>query len=190
MNVPYLIKHNFLSDLKFNQIMSELNHLSSLPEVLNSNEATHGGGNPYKTFRYAIWMDQVYKDRKYSHIWNLSFEETLLEYRKLSPVCRYVEDVNVQQYNAPLVSYYGTGGHYGEHHDITFFTALLWLCNPPQLFEGGDFIFHDSGETIKFSNNTLLVMPGWASHEVTPVTIKGCHDSPPGRFCVSFFFVP
>ena len=190
MNVPYLIKHNFLSDLKFNQIMSELNHLSSLPDVLNTNEATHGGGDPNFASRYALWMNQVYKDRIYSHIWKLNFEESLLEFGKLSPSCRHIRDVNIQEYNPPLVSYYGTGGHYGRHHDVSFFTALLWLCNPPQLFEGGDFIFHDSGETIPFSNNTLLILPGWADHEVTPVTIKGYNDSPPGRFCISFFFVP
>ena len=44
MNVPYLIKHNFLSDLKLRQVMSELNQLSSLPGVLNNNETTHGTG--------------------------------------------------------------------------------------------------------------------------------------------------
>jgi len=189
MKVPYLLKHNFLSDLKFSLIMSELNHLSSLPDVLNNNEATHGGGDPNSASRYALWMDQIYKDRIYSHIWKLSFEESLLEYAKLSPICRYVHSVNVQEYRPPLVSYYGTGGCYKMHHDASFFTALLWLCNPPQLFEGGDFIFHDSGEIIPFTNNTLLIMPGWANHEVTPVTIKGYNDSPPGRFCISFFFI-
>ena len=188
MNVPYLLKHNFLSDLKFNQIMSELNHLSSLPGVLNNNEATHGRGDPNFASRYAIWMNQIYTERMYSHIWKLSFEETLLEYGQLSPQGRYIRDVNIQEYNPPLVSYYGTGGHYGIHHDACFFTALLWLCNPPQLFEGGDFILHDSGEIIPFSNNTLLIIPGWADHEVTPVTIKGYNDFPPGRFCISFFF--
>ena len=188
MKVPYLLKHNFLSDLKFSQIMTELNHLSSLPEVLNTNEVTHGGGNPDLASRYALWMDQIYTDRIYSHIWKLSFEKTLLEYAKLSPICRHVHSVNVQEYNPPLVSYYGGGGHYNKHHDDSYFTALLWLCNPPQLFEGGDFIFHDSGETIPFSNNTLLIMPGWTEHEVTPVTIKGYNDLPPGRFCISFFF--
>lgn len=190
MKVPYLLKHNFLSDLKFSQVMSELNNISSLPDVLTNNEATHGGGDPNFASRYAIWMNQIYTERMYSHIWKLSFEESLLEYGQLSPQGRYVRDVNIQEYSAPLVSYYGTGGCYRRHHDMSFFTALLWLCNPPQLFEGGDFILHDSGETIPFSNNTLLIMPGWADHEVTPVTIKEYNDSPPGRFCISFFFVP
>ena len=187
MNVPYLIKHNFLSDLKLRQVMSELNQLSSLPGVLNNNETTHGGGRPDLASRYALWMNQIYTERKYSHIWSLSFEETLLEYAKLSPICRHVHSVNIQEYNAPLVSYYGTGGHYDKHYDDSHFTALLWLCNPPRLFEGGDFILHDSGETIPFSNNTMIIIPGWADHEVTPVILKGYNNCSPGRFCVSFF---
>ena len=63
MNVPYLIKHNFLSDLKLRQVMSELNQLSSLPGVLNNNETTHGRGSPDLASRYALWMNQIYKER-------------------------------------------------------------------------------------------------------------------------------
>ena len=190
MNVPYLIKHNFLSDLKLRQVMSELNQLSSLPGVLNNNEATHGGGHPDLASRYALWMDQIYNERHYSHIWSLSFEETILEYAKLSPICRHVHSANIQEYNPPLVSYYGSGGHYSKHHDDSYFTALLWLCNTPKLFEGGDFILHDSEITIPFTNNTMVIIPGWAEHEVKPVDIKGYNDCPPGRFCISFFFGP
>ena len=72
-----------------------------------------------------------------------------------------------------LLSRYDDGDHYAPHFDFSYFTVLLWLCDEPKTFEGGDLIFNDYDITIPCKNNTGVIFLGPQKHEVTRVSGHG-----------------
>ena len=68
------------------------------------------------------------------------------------------------------------GDYYLRHRDATNDTALFWFNEKE--FSGGDFIFDDTNETIKYKNNSMIIFPNWADHSVSKVSGEG-------RYCVT-----
>jgi Rps23 Pro-64 3,4-dihydroxylase Tpa1-like proline 4-hydroxylase len=86
-----------------------------------------------------------------------------------------------------LCSLYTNTGFYKKHRDTSVTSALIWLCKEPKSFTGGDLILHDLDETIPFKNNTMIMFPSQAFHEVTPVVMDESLSAIEGRICLSIF---
>lgn len=89
-----------------------------------------------------------------------------------------------------LLSYYEEEDHYLPHFDHSNVTALCWFCKDEAAFEGGDLIIgYNKKETIEFKNNRVVIIPGWAQHEVTPLKMNEGYktEDGDGRWCVSIF---
>jgi len=89
--------------------------------------------------------------------------------------------------HALLYSLYTDGGFYKQHDDACITTALFWLCREPKRFTGGDLYFADIDETVEFENNSMLLFPGQAQHEVSPVSMPKDCDPLDGRICLTLF---
>ena len=84
-----------------------------------------------------------------------------------------------------LYSLYVNGDEYKTHRDICHATCLIWLCKEPKKFEGGNIYFKELDRTIEFKNNRMVMFPGWALHQVTPVVMDEDEEDLNGRFCIS-----
>ena len=187
--IPYLRKDNFYTNSELSLIMRELNYLTADNVILSDDILKSGAGSTEMTTKKALWFTDLYREQHYSPTWRLAdkiFQGATGELYDLSPINRTMLDTN--DYGI-LLSYYENDGFYKRHCDSCHYTALIWFCNPPQKFTGGDLIFHDSNEIVKFNNNTLIIFPSWADHEVTPVKLDAQYENKQmGRYCLSIFF--
>ena len=186
--IPYLRKDNFYTNSELSLIMRELNYLTADNVILSDDILESGASSTEMTTKKALWFTDLYREQHYSPTWRLAdkiFQGATGELYDLSPINRTMLDTN--DYGI-LLSYYENDGYYKRHHDECHFTGLLWFCNQPQRFTGGDLIFNDTNEVVKFSNNTLILFPSWADHEVVPVKLDAQYENKQmGRFCISMF---
>ena len=187
--IPYLRKDNFYTNSELSLIMRELNYITSHNIILSDDAEESGAPSPDMTTKKAMWFNEVYKQQRFSPTWRLVdkvLQGPTHEFFDLSPMNRNILDTNTYSL---LLSYYENDGFYKRHCDSCHYTALIWFCNTPQKFTGGDLIFHDSNEIVKFNNNTLIIFPSWADHEVTPVKLDAQYENKQmGRYCLSIFF--
>lgn len=186
--IPYLRKDNFYTNSELSLIMRELNYLTADNVILTEDAVESGASGPEMTTKKALWFGSLYKEWHYSPTWRLVdkvFRGSTSEFHELSPMNRNI--LNTNDYGL-LLSYYENDGYYKRHNDLSHYTGLLWFCNQPQRFTGGDLIFNDTNEVVKFSNNTLILFPSWADHEVVPTKLDAQYENKQmGRFCVSIF---
>lgn len=186
--IPYLRKDNFYTNSELSLIMRELNYLTSDNIILSDDALESGASSAEMTTKKALWFSTLYTKQLYSPTWRLAdkiFEGATGELYDLSPVNRIMLDTNTY---GILLSYYENDGYYKRHHDSAHFTGLLWFCNQPQRFTGGDLIFNDTNEVVEFSNNTLILFPSWADHEVVATKLDAQYENKQmGRYCVSIF---
>lgn len=186
--IPYLRKDNFYTNSELSLIMRELNYLTSDNIILSDDALESGASSAEMTTKKALWFSNLYTKQLYSPTWRLAdkiFEGATGELYDLSPVNRIMLDTNTY---GILLSYYENDGYYKRHHDSAHFTGLLWFCNQPQRFTGGDLIFNDTNEVVEFSNNTLILFPSWADHEVVATKLDAQYENKQmGRYCVSIF---
>ena len=67
-------------------------------------------------------------------------------------------------------------------------SAVYYLSRAPQQFSGGQFRLHalvgDAHKDIEAANNTLVVFPSFAPHEVLPISVpSGLPED--GRFSIN-----
>lgn len=190
IKVPYLLKGNYFTEGELAAIWRELDHLNR-PGVFEMPDQTGGAldeEGAEKKANAGVWLHQVYKKPKYSAIFQAVgklFEGYTVEYALMNYHNRGVIMTDSSNH---LVSYYEDQDHYKPHRDRAVATALHWLWKEPKKFEGGVLTFTDSGEEIPLTNNTMILFPSYAVHEVSPVTMapedrgKGL-----GRYCISTF---
>jgi hypothetical protein len=69
-----------------------------------------------------------------------------------------------------LVNYYADGEEYEAHEDNTLFTCISFLKIGD--FEGGDLIFPEFNERIKFKENCTVIFPGCLTHKAEKIKAK------------------
>jgi hypothetical protein len=189
IEIPYLLVKDYFTEAELDMIWKELDHLNR-PGVFdppgNTGSATYEG--EIIKSNSGVFIDKVYTHPKYSAIFQCNhkiFDGYTAQYWDLSFYNRGILQTNASDH---LISYYENSDHYKPHNDQAVATALHWLWKEPKKFEGGELTFSDTGETIPLTNNTMLLFPSYAMHEVSPVIMapedmgKGL-----GRYCISIF---
>jgi len=186
--IPYLRKDNFFTNSELSLIMKELNYLTADKVILSDDAVASGAASAEMTTKKALWFNEFYREKHYSPTWRICdkiFQGSTEEFANLSPINRNVLSTNNM---SMLLSYYENNGYYKKHCDSCHATILLWFCNQPQRFTGGDLVFTDTNEILKFRNNSMIIFPSWADHEVIPTKLSAEYENKQlGRYCVTIF---
>ena len=188
----YLFVENFFSDAELSDIREELENAYS--SNLFGDDVGVGllEGKELKsvTTKSGFFVDDVdysFVSKTYKAVSKLFSDGFTLKFSKL---CFAAKPVLVTKKHNLLFSLYNDGGFYLPHRDHAITSVLFWFCREPQNFTGGDLYFEELGETVKFKNNSMLMFPSQALHEVTPVKIIDKNLSPlHGRFCITMFLL-
>lgn len=185
-----LVKRDFFTPEELENVWHEL-HVLSDPNVLaredDTGPARTTDGLILKRNR-GVFLSDFYIDINYSPVFRHArkiFEGITAEFSELG----FAESAVLSTVKSNmLLQYYEDSDHYKPHKDYATTTVLYWFCKEPQSFEGGDLIFRQIDEKIKFANNTMVMFPSWAEHEVTPVKMTAEGDRL-GRFSVTQFLL-
>ena len=189
MDKPFdaLVVDNFFSETELSDIWTEVSGWLE-NNYFESNPGTHGGptegAQTTKKKGFFPASKCCLYDLKTYNACTKIFQNATADFSEISFACRSVLDTDT---NSLLISLYTNGGDYKKHHDDSITTALFWFCKEPKKFSGGDLILHDIDETIEFTHNRMVMIPGWAFHEVTPVTMDENEEDIYGRFCLTVF---
>lgn len=184
--IPFLIIDDTYNREEQIQIYNELDFLM---DKLEGPEHTGSAlNNGERKNNVGVFLESAYSDRNLSNI--------LTNNRKL--FCDEVKDkifechpayglLNNTNNDHTLVSYYGDGGSYFSHKDLSAITIVTWFFKSPKNFTGGEFKFTDYNLDIEVKNNRSVMFFSCYPHEVTNVNI--IDDSVPGsgRFTISNF---
>ena len=138
-----------------------------------------------------FYLDDIYiSHREDSNILTLYkkilSEEVLEAYRKTTPSWRTFEITNQ---DCSVISYYENLDKYSEHFDKFMHTVLIWFYREPKRFDGGDFIFNQSNQTVECRHNRMIMFPSYYLHEAKTVNMKEEYQHQGlGRFCMAHFF--
>lgn len=188
----YFVIQNFLSKSELEAVWHEIRCLEILmdneSELRTTNDAQLSAPNKdgeslsYK--RNGIWLDEVYKQRKFSpyfRIYKKHFDRFLQQTDEIVLWRLFKYTTN----DTTLLTKYSLHGKYDAHLDQCAYTSLFWLCDDINLMEGGDITFTDFNCTEKFDTNKMIVFYSSCVHRVSPVVYHG----PVNRFCFSTFYL-
>jgi predicted 2-oxoglutarate/Fe(II)-dependent dioxygenase YbiX len=189
--IHYLKVENYFTDGELDLIWKELDHLNR-PGIFEDPAATGASmSNETGEIRKrnaGVFIKDVYQKPKYSAI-QQSLQKLFAGYTHQYALKHYTNQ-GVMQTNSSnhLISYYENSDHYLPHRDEAVATALHWLWKEPKKFEGGEFTFTETDETIPLTNNTMIIFPSYAEHAVSPVIMdpEDCGKGL-GRYCLSTF---
>ena len=191
MDKPFdaLLIYNFFSEVELTDIWAEITQLLA-DGFFQSDSKSHKPATEVSENELAV--KKGFFPSSYFPVTNLKthkacckiFESATRDFSKISFACRSVLNTNRHDL---LFSVYKNGGKYKPHVDRAITTVLFWLCKEPRKFSGGDLILHDIDKTIEFTHNRVVMVPGWCTHEVTPVVMDDDEDDINGRFCLSMF---
>jgi len=185
---PFIVIDDYYSEDEYYFIWEELNFLCYKNKLIKAEgSGVSDDGKPLKN-NYVRYLDKIYTDRKVSNILQISrklFDNNYQIFK--SHPSWFFQNVEGNLDHTSL-SYYENGEKYLPHKDKYIVTSLWWTCKNPKKFEGGDFIFSDYEETIKFKDNRMIIFPSLIKHEVTPIIIEenNWHQKN-GRICLSQF---
>lgn len=188
--IPLLVCKNFFDAEELDLIWDELNFLSN-PVLMqppgSTGTSSDTEGRPLKSNK-GVFLEQIYKEPVVSSIWRCTkkiFSGFTSEFGNMHMANRLVLATTRSK---TLVSYYENGDYYLPHLDSAVTSVLFWFYREPKEFIGGDLVFPDTGEVVKISNNTMVMFPSWAFHEVTPIQMSSeSEQRRMGRYCVTLF---
>lgn len=184
---PHVIVNNFYSEDELVDIKHELKFLTK-PGKLIPPGTMHGGGG--HTTHKAIGLEEIYSNKKVSDIltifkkkYDKNFVDTIVE---KFPTFKKLQHINSR---ITKVRYYYDGEGYPSHMDYTRdFIALSYFHSHPKKFTGGELHCTEFNYTLDCSDNTFILLPFYAAHEVIEVKIsEDNYYSGNGRYCVSQF---
>jgi len=191
---PFVVVDNWYNEDEEKKIWKELEFYHSTENTERAETSIvarhHDGTSKSKAFRY--YFDSWYNDKgiKKSHICNFTYKYRSPEFHKIIENCLpYYRSFSSTNVNCNLISYYEENDYYEAHYDSFEWTSLIWYYKEPNQFKGGDFMFPESGHTIKLKNNRMVMFPSCYLHQVTPVKF----NTPPkeeglGRYTITHFF--
>tara|TARA_A100001201_G_scaffold89209_4_gene78174 strand:+ start:19208 stop:19813 length:606 start_codon:yes stop_codon:yes gene_type:complete len=186
---PYTVIDDLYDDYEKTIIWDELTFLChpGKMEVPTNTGSALGGGQILKK-NTALWIDDLYRDRKFSNILNSNRkifrfhnEVTGSHPSWFFKNCEWTNDFT-------LVSYYENQDEYLPHRDGAYATCLTWFYREPKKFTGGDLTFVDYDIDIEIANNKAVIFPSVITHQVHPISMD-VRDmgKQQGRFCISQF---
>jgi hypothetical protein len=169
-----LVIDNWYSDEELRKVFVEFdyymnNGLDNLikSETDSSTARTKEGGSKAKTYRFYI------DPTKFSALYRYNYKYMSDEFGKMVlDNTIFGGYLNNTRKNSLMVNYYEEGKYYKSHTDVSVVTQLTWLFREPKMFDGGDLILTDMGETIECVHNRTVFFPGFYPHEVTKVTMS------------------
>jgi hypothetical protein len=189
--VNYLIEHDYFSEEELDLIWKELDHLNR-PGVFDPPEKTGSSldlsNRSLRKQNSGLWIHEIYHKPKFSAI-HACLGKLFNGYTYKFAMHHYTNRGVLQtEASNHLISYYENQDHYKAHRDNAVATALHWLWKEPKKFTGGELTFTETGETIPLTNNTMVIFPSYAEHEVSEVMMdpEDC-DKGLGRYCLSTF---
>ena len=91
--------------------------------------------------------------------------------------------------DATVVNYYEDGEDYKPHFDTSIMTVIIWFHKSPKAYDGGDFIFTDSGIKVESNHNRMVMFPCFYEHEAEPVILNNAPKlSGLGRYSIVHFY--
>jgi hypothetical protein len=195
-NSPIAVIDDFYNEEELSRIWLELNFLTNASKLLPPKEtsgAIDEHNNQLKS-NHGVFLEDVYRDRKYSDILTLNRKMFSPDVNKtltsVSPEFKYIESIN---YDVTLLSYYENNDFYKGHRDKSVLSYIYWCNKEPKQFTGGDLHFEELDVTIGYKNNRLIVFPSHYIHVVSNVKMQDEHVdnnfSTFGRYSLSTFGV-
>lgn len=188
-DLPVVYVQNFFSPDELNLIFLELEYLKTidrfkLPEDPDGPGTAYSNGSSLKVGK-GLHLDAVYQERNSSDILNVNrklFSDTVTERLiSLHPFFRYVKRSNK---DSTKLHYFQNGDHYKSHIDDCVVTAVSWFYKNPKSFSGGDLVL-ENRVIFPCLNNSMIIFPSIAYHEVTEVVMSDIPDM--GRYSMSQF---
>jgi len=192
----YLVIDNWYSEEEKNNVLKELDFLSTL-ETVRTEEgygtAKKDGKFLSKSFR--MFPQQLYSQRGFDNSPMFKALKKMQHKDFHQKVTKTFENTNTAldkifidtNVTSTIVNYYENNDSYEEHHDVFQFTVLIWLYKEPKSFVGGDLVFTRLNKTVECKNNRLVLFPCFYYHAVNPVIMKE-DKSGYGRYAITHFY--
>jgi len=185
---PHIIVKNLFEESDLKLLWKELDFYTSAGKLL---PAEKYGGISDKTNSSALILDSIYKNSKFSNIYDLESKlfssNAVVELAKLDPSCAYFTQCSRM---VTKVRYYHDGEYYNPHTDYIFpFIAFLYVNKEPKKYSGGELFFPDYDDyEYSCENNSCILIPGYVKHGVRTVSIEDSnYYDGYGRYCISIF---
>ena len=192
---PFLFVDNWYNSEEEDLIWKELDFYTNSYSFIrgeNDPEAASFDDGSSKASSFRVYLDSVYTrfGRGRSAILRampkIVSDEMKDALRKTTPVHRIFLETNC---DSTVVNYYEDGEDYKKHFDTSVMTAIIWFNKSPKSYEGGDFVFTDSGIKVESNHNRLVMFPCFYEHLSEPVVLK---DSPRlsglGKYSIVHFY--
>lgn len=191
----YALIENIYSDDQLKYIWKEAEFLCDKRKLQSPKDTGQTGVKPDGTKMKSnggIFLEDFYRNSNNSNYMNC-FKEFIR-----SNTLNYLMD---QDYSfrvfsnldecGNLFNYYEDKDYYLPHRDKSIMTCVFWFFKEPKMFVGGDLFFPEIDKTIEIKNNSMIIFPSYAFHEVTEITMNdnaepnNCN----GRFSISSFMI-
>jgi len=128
---------------------------------------------------YGVFVDEVYKERGFSSILNITRKLYNAEIREaiteLSRENHYWRLWDFTNFDSTLLQYYSNGDYYDYHFDRSIFTAITPLNFGTKLGRSGGNLWFRNGnieEKYESSHNSLIIFPSVIEHRVEEMKIS------------------
>jgi Rps23 Pro-64 3,4-dihydroxylase Tpa1-like proline 4-hydroxylase len=188
---PHVTVENFYDEQEQELIWQELDFLCHPLKLDNPEDylAARSESGEYLTNAKAIFLDILYRDRKYSNILTVNrklFTGGLLTL--LSQLDQSLVGVPLVNQDFTKLRYYQDGEGYLPHTDLTHtFVSFSYFYREPKKFTGGELFFPDHDYEFSCKNNSMILIPGYIAHGVNPVNISEKPYEGFSRFCITQF---
>ena len=192
---PFLFVDDWYNSEEEELVWKELDFYTNTYSFFRSEDDTgsasfEDGTSKAKSFR--IYVDGLYTPlgrersaiiRAMPKVFSDEVKEAI---RKTTPVHRNFLTTNR---DATVVNYYEDGEDYKPHFDTSIMTVIIWFHKSPKAYDGGDFVFTDSGIKVESNHNRLVMFPCFYEHEAKPVILKDVPKlSGLGRYSIVHFY--
>jgi hypothetical protein len=135
--------------------------------------AQHTKADDDKKTGSGLFLDEMFsKCRHVSKVLTanrkLFSDEVFDEAIKLNAFFGHLKKCNA---DSTLLNYYTDGQEYKDHYDKAVLSAITFLGFGS--FTGGDLCFTESGQTVTFKHNRLVLFPSCIQHQALPIVAKG-----------------
>lgn len=183
---PHIIVNSFFWPAEQELLWRETEFLfRKLKGPRDTKAAVDINGN-YKKSGKGLFVDDVYTDRGYSDILELTlklFREP--EFKEAAKeLGGYFDLWGKVDWHSTLLQYYDIGDHYSNHYDSSLFTCVHTFFQTPKQFYGGDLEFTQHDMVMPITNNQSIIFPSIVEHKVTPVQATSLQPLG-GRFSLS-----
>lgn len=187
-DIPAVVADNFFTPDEYESIFKELNHINSCGVLEDTLSATDPKTDEPLKRNKGRWIHQLYNDQRISPI--RIYSEKILQLKwlvRLQEIHSAFIPIGLFTNSDILINYYDSLDKYPPHRDSSSITILYWFYDKPKHFTGGDLIF-EGIKKIKCISNRMVVFPGHALHEVTPIDLpKDKQGKGLGRYSISQF---